>query len=340
MIERTLALTFAVVIFGTEAGAQGGAPGPSSGKRYLIARGPNEFVPPPDILILDDGSRIEAHFLAFYGERAVYFVEEGDRFWTRREVPRARVTLVERGQYLERDPLEPLSIRKSTKQPVPKREVLSGVFTGLQGRHTHWRIAFHSELNKLSDSAEDATELGRFHLRSTFEKTAGERFSHEVLATGNYHLYAPGTVRNEDWLLVLTDIVESDRNHAPEQSYSTRTLPYEALMVSFSPDQETFRLAWSTIGESAWAAITQVEFRRLPSAPRAWLPGGTTLPDGRVERAEHDRLLIRARGGPSGSGDGSARPPGGSRLGATRRLESRIGREGWGPPPSRWGTRA
>ncbi len=226
--------------------------------RSRVRRGLYEETPVPDVLVLEDGRRVEAYFLQAYGDRFVYYEKEGDRVWGRAAIPRSHVRTVLRGEYLERDPVAP-AIRIGAKQPVRKSDVLSGSFSGKQDRWTTWRFRFYSESHKPGTYTEDATEFGSFVLESWRERGP---YRGSTWSTGTYFLYAPRTVNNEDWVLVLEEISHVERDRTDHRSWLTGSVPNDTLIVKFSADGDRFGLLWSNLSSGTWSALPQVEFQR------------------------------------------------------------------------------
>lgn len=263
--------------------------GGETGKfRYRITRRASEEVEVPDVITLKDGRKLEAYFLNIYRDSFVFYVKETERSWLREVASRSDIAAVDFHQYLEKDPVAPKKIAAAVKQPVPKDDFLSGVFTGAQGRYTRWKATFQSEADKRVDSSEDATDYGTVELESVFHQRVGQSSrSHEVHRRGKYYLYAPGTVNNQEWVLVLSEVLESEADKAGlETSLFTTYIPDETLILYFSPERDSFRLQWSNLGAWTWSSITQVNFQRVSdegqppfkatSPPRA-LPKKTEL---------------------------------------------------------------
>lgn len=233
--------------------------------RYRIARAPYEHVETPDVITLRGGIRLEAYFLEIYGSWLVFYVKETADSWLKEEVPRSEVASIEFDSYLDRDPVEPREIRRAAKQPVPKQEILSGAFTATQGRYTSWKITFKSEVSKFEDFSEDATEYGSVHIESRFHQTiGGEPRAHDVKVDGKYYLYAPGTVNNKDWVLVLSEMVGRQVDRAPTVTMLAERVPDETLILDFSRGRESFTLQWSNLGAWTWTSIVGLHFRRMP----------------------------------------------------------------------------
>ncbi len=322
--------------------------------RSWISRAPSEEVQTPDVITLKGGVKREAYFLNVYGDRFVYYVKETARTWLREEVQRTEVESVDFSQYLDQDPVAPRKVERARKQPAVKNDVLSGVFRASQGRGTRWTASFQSELDKFLEYSEDATDYGTVELESSFVQqverdlppavlprgsTRGGRDScavwprktftrsHEVRAKGKYYLYAPGTVNNEDWVLVLSEVIQSEIDHGRDTSIFTTVIPDETFIVAFSPEKDTFRLAWSNVGGWTWSSLVGIAFERLADAPAwgedAWpFPRrGAAPPPAR--RPEARQVLVRGEGGTA-------------TLGTTGgwRVKSKL--EGWKRPVSRW----
>jgi hypothetical protein len=263
----------------------------------------------------------------------------GERVWRRQVVPPSEVKGVEFGRHLDRDPVGEPVVRRASKQPVVKEDVLAGVFHGQRGRFTHWRLTFQSDVDKMGSYSEDATEFGRFTAESTYSQPISdrnaERMAHTTSATGSYHLYRPNTIRNEDWVLVMTDVIQRETDYGRHRSLEQRTVLNEAFIVTFEDDSDhgrgaaSLRLEWANIGSSLWSALTQVRFRRprdLPSPPeqrktRSGLQGRSQpiladLPARSVRRERLSEVMPQAQ-----------RPA----------AKIRRWRTGWGRPASRFG---
>jgi hypothetical protein len=316
--------------------------GGETGKfRYRISRGPSEEVEVPDVITLKDGRKLEAYFLNIYGDSFVFYVKETERSWLREVVSRSDVAAVDFHQYLDEDPVAPKRIEAARKQPVAQDDFLSGVFAGAQGRHTRWKLTFQSEIDQVLDYTEDATDYGAVELESTFSQRAGNDVrSHEVHRSGKYYLFAPGTIHNQEWVLLLSEVVEREVDRrGQETSLFTTVIPDENFVLYFSPERDSFQLRWSNLGAWAWSSLTQVTFQRLPDEA----PLKESFPPTRreilppLDRGSERRSLPPPRTqmvdqAPGASARGLARaqkPAGDWRL---RRW--RV--EGWKPPRTYW----
>ena len=241
----------------------GGSPGRL---RYRVVRSPTEEVPTPSVLTLDNGTRLEAYFLETYGDWFVFYVKEGGTSWLKEELPRARVTSVNLDSYLPQDPIQPKRIEAAEKQPVPKDDILHGVFTAARGRRQpiDFRLSFTSETDKIGEFVEDATDFGVVEVESrTRDKTWNPERSHAVRGMGRYHLYAPGSVNNSDWVLVLSQVVQYEKDlQGRETVLTTSSILDETFIVRFDPEKESFRLEWSTVGEWTWGSLLGMTFTR------------------------------------------------------------------------------
>ena len=223
----------------------------------------------PDVIRLKDGSEIEAYFLNVYRDWYVFYIKETETSWLREEVPRSEIASVEEYQYLDEDPLAPRKIVAARKQPAAKEDRLSGVFTATQGRHIKWRITFESEIDLYAAWSEDATDYGRVIVESKSDaRSSATRLTHRAEARGRYYLYAPHTVNNEDWVLIIAGAIQKATQYGSEKTLSTNTVPDETFILYFSPEKDTFRLAWSNLGGWTWAALTRLSFRRVPDPRR------------------------------------------------------------------------
>ncbi len=244
--------------------------------RSRIYRGLDEERPFPDVLVLKNSRKIEAYFLQAYGNRFVFYVKESERSWVREEIPRSAVSSVLYEQYLERDPTEPRLIRVARKQPVRKRNVLAGRFSGVQDRYTTWQFTFHSETNKPLPYSEDATEYGTFVIESR-RSMPQSRYTNSTWSMGNYYLYAPHTVNNDAWALSLTGVAHAEKDRTDHVSWLSRSLPDEIFIVQFSEDDK-FRLQWSNLSSGAWTILPQVQFQRDRNRGRSRTPAQRSVP--------------------------------------------------------------
>ena len=128
--------------------------------------------------------------------------------------------------------------------------------------------------------------------------------------------------------MVCTDVVFGERDQSPQKSLATRALPYEAFMVKFFDESRTaFRLQWSTVGESAWAGVTQLTFRRplrrslQPTAPAA---------EPRRSLRRSRRLILADSGGSAAPIDFDLR----RRVIRARKNQNDLGSSG--KPTTRW----
>jgi hypothetical protein len=267
--------------------------GPTGRLRYRIARGPDELVETPDVVTLKDGTQHEAYWLRAFGNRLVFYVKETETSWLREEVSRGDVAEVRFGEYLDRDPLETKPIEPARKQPVPKSDLLNGVFAATLGRNGSIAASFASEIDKAIPYAEDATDHGAFELESRMSQGDFRgAWSHCVRATGKYFLYAPNTIRNREWVLTLTQVVHSELDRTWDTSVETNFVPDETFILRFAPGKDEFRLEWSNQGNWTWAALTQVTFHRvLGEGP----PGGRQGEWMRDDRGGRPRRIEPAR---------------------------------------------
>ena len=213
--------------------------------RSRIRRAPSEEVETPDVITLKGGVKREAYFLSVYGDRLVYYIKETSRSWLREEVQRSEVEAIDFEQYLPTDPVLPRKIERAEKQPSKKDDLLSGVFTARQGRRIEWMASFQSEIDKYLEYSEDATDYGSVELASKFIDSVdaelpdelipqgGRQYgkyntvttkreaylrTHAVKATGKYYLYAPGSIHNEDWVLVLAAVIQTEVDHSGRET--------------------------------------------------------------------------------------------------------------------------
>jgi hypothetical protein len=310
--------------------------------RYRIARAPYEFVETPDVVTLKDGTKLEAYFLQTYGDWFVFYVKETGQSWLKEEVPRALVARVDFDQYLERDPVEPRVIERAKKQPVPKDEILAGTFTARRGRFSTWRMTFRSEVDKQRPHSEDATEYGIFEVEShSDQSTATSRFEHKTRSSGKYFLYAPGTVNNKDWVLVLAEVVQSEVDKGKDIVVFTDTMADETMIIDFSDEADAFRLEWSNLGGWSWTSLVDLRFRREsePSDPkvryrsledRREVPGAAERPGNRRATpppwSESPRLVASGKESEGPSTTAARKPSVG--------YEWQVGR--WGKPVTYW----
>ena len=290
---------------------------PRGQSRYRVVRSANEAVEVPDVVTLKNGVKLEAYFLQVYGSWLVFYVKETDRSWLKEEVPRSEVTGIEFHQYLERDPVEPKVIERAKKQPVRKEDVLSGVFTAKEGSHSTWRLTFLSEIDAVRDFAEDSTDYGTVEFESRSLRKVGR--TSEVRGEASYFLYAPNTVNNKDWVLVLSEIVHTEVERGRTVTLSTSSLPDETFILRFGPDRKTFELEWSNLGNWTWGALVDKRFQKTEEEgdERPFRPTG-------MERAS----ILLAADERNASLEGR---------GAAVKSESRWGISGWKRPRSRLG---
>jgi hypothetical protein len=290
----------------------GGSPGRL---RYRVVRSPTEEVPAPDVLTLDDGTRLEAYFLETYGDWFVFYVKEGGTSWLKEELPRKRVTSVNLQSYLPQDPIQPKRIEAAEKQPVPKDDILHGVFTAARGRRQpiDFRLSFTSETDKIGEFVEDATDFGVVELESrTRDKSWDSERSHAVRGMGRYHLYAPGSVNNTDWVLVLSQMVQYERDRQGRETVlTTSSILDETFIVRFDPEKESFRLEWSTVGEWTWASLLGMTFTRRDDTELAPPPRTSPRsPKARPILVEGgDKVLARSEPPPTRWGIRDWKPP-------------------------------
>jgi hypothetical protein len=352
--------------------------------RSKIVRGPSEEVQPPDVLTLKGGQRVEAYFLNVYGDRLVYYVKETDRSWLREETLRSEVETIDFQQYLDKDPVAPRKVERARKQPARKLDLLSGVFRGQIGRDTYWTLSFQSELDKYLEFSEDATDYGTIEIETSYLQRVEEglppsllprgstqggkteyyrwprsRFarSHEVHAVGKYYLFAPGSIANDDWVLTVAGVIQSEVDHGRDTSLFTTEVPDETFMLYFNPEKSTFRLEWSNVGGWTWTSLVGPEFVRLPRArplieddlvlpPQETLPPRTPV---RFQRTDGKQEFARdaAQGLPEAkepSRSPSDRSPSdrdrGAGLGRTRTSSALVWKtDSWRQPQYRLGTR-
>ena len=246
-------------------GIEAGVPRLPDTYRSRVVRGWNEEVPRPDVLVLTDGTEIEAYFLQAYRQRVVYYEKESQRSWIRAELPRSRIALVRYGEYLDKDPAGPV-IRVARKQPTAKRNVLAGSFTGHQDDDTVWTMTFHSESHKPAARGEDAVEYGTFVLKSRRVQPDGS-YEGTSWSAGEYALFAPNSVRNNEWVLTVSEVAHNERDRTDHASFFTSSLPDDAFIVRFSPRRDSFRLLWSNLSSGAWTSLPQIEFRHTETTP-------------------------------------------------------------------------
>jgi len=304
--------------------------------RYRIARHSSEVVDVPDVITLKDGSKLEAYFLHVYRDWFVFYLKETETSWVREEIPRSEVKAVDAYQYLPEDPTSPRQIVAAAKQPVPKEAVLAGVFAA-ESRNSRWRLTFRSRIDRHAGWSEDATDYGEVTIESSFSQRAGGKLlSRRTEARAGYNLYRPGTVRNDEWVLVLFDIVqrESDQE-GREITLGTTLVSDETFILYFSPQEDAFRLAWSNLGGWTWASLTGIRFERAaedevePSvAPKRRAHPTPFLP--RAGAAQQILVRTEAERVPPTAAHSSARSP----LDSWKAPPSRI--QGWTVPEPRW----
>jgi hypothetical protein len=300
--------------------------------RYRIARGPAEEIEAPDVLTLRDGRRIEAHFLNVYGDRLVFYVKQEERTWLREELYRSEVASVAFDQYLPEDPLLPRSIEPAEKQPAPKDDFLAGVFEAAKGRSARFKLTFTSEIDKLFTYTEDATDYGTVEVETRSSSGTGDHArSHEVSGWGRYYLYAPGSINNEEWVLLLSEVVVREVDRGFDTVLFTNIVPDEAFILRLSPEKDSFKLEWSNLGSWHWSSLTNATFRRA-------------VRDGRAPRSDEPVRLRPRPGDPRGptleleptlvlaSSATGSRPAATPAAPGARRWRT----DGWKPPPRRW----
>jgi hypothetical protein len=296
--------------------------------RYRIVRGPAEEIEVPDVLTLKDGRKLEAYFLNVYGDWLVFYVKDDERSWLKEELPRTEVVSVDFDQYLPKDPLLPRSIGPSSKQPVPKDDFLGGVFEAAKGRNTRFKLTFTSEIDKLFNYTEDATDYGTVEVESQSASGSGkDARSHEVGGSGRYYLYAPGSINNSEWVLLLSEVVVREVDKGFDTTLFTNVVPDEAFICRFDPVKDAFRLEWSNLGSWTWSSLTDMTFRRTGvDRPPREEPVRQRTP-GRREFVEREPTLVLA--------SRAAPPP--ERKPVSEQPASRRWRtDDWKPPPRRW----
>ncbi len=255
-----------------------------------------EVQPNSDVLVLKDGRRVEVYFLRAYGDELVFFVKHDDVTFARERLRRSDVRTVLLGESLERDPLAPPQIRRARKQPVVKRNILAGAFTGRQDASTQWHIRFRSSINKQIAFSEDATEFGTVEIESV-HVSQDRRHKSSTWSMGRYHLYAPGSVNNEDWVLTLSSMTHSQRDAGRHTNWSTGRLADDTLIVTFADTADSFRLEWSNLSSGTWTSLPQITFRRMRA--RGHSPGGPHR--GEPTRVPLQKTLVRLREVPQGN---------------------------------------
>jgi hypothetical protein len=303
-------------------GAGGQAPGGApAGTRYRMVQAPPGETETPDIIILRDGRRITAHFLQTQGSSFVYYAKEGQS-WVKEEVARSRVATIQvAGGPEPPAPGTPPAIEPAAKQPTPRDDLLSGVFAAAKGRSARFKLAFTSEIDKLIDEVEDATDFGVVEIETSVASGAGrDARSHEVSGSGRYALYAPGRVNNRDWVLVLTEVVLREVDRGLDTSLFTSVAPDEIFILRFGAGKDSFQLEWSNVGNHTWGTLTSMTFRRAADAreePRC----PERRPDVTPARSFEPTVVLARRT------EAQATP-------AAPASRSRI--EGWKPPTRRW----
>jgi hypothetical protein len=150
--------------------------------------------------------------------------------------------------------------------------------------------------------------------------------AHESRAEGRYHLYAPGSVNNDEWVLALSNILVSETDHGRDTSISAGVVSDETLILYFSPERGSFRLAWSNVGSWTWASIVGITFERVEEAePR---PLERYSPPARPG-------VIEPRSAPRPAP--VQRPRESERILAANEPVRKWGIRGWGAPKTRWG---
>src|SRR4030095_15855210 len=127
-----------------------------------------------------------------------------------------------------------------------KDDILHGDFTATRGRRQpiDFRITFTSETDKVGEFVEDATDSGVLEIQSrTRDKSWTPERSHAVRGMRRYHLYAPGSVNNSDWVLVLSQMVQYEKDQeGRETTLTTSSILDETFIVRFDTEKDSFWL--------------------------------------------------------------------------------------------------
>jgi hypothetical protein len=296
--------------------------------RYRVVRGPAEEIEAPDVLTLKDGRKVEAYFLNVYGDWLVFYVKDDERSWLKEELPRSEVAAVDFDQYLPKDPLLPASIEAAAKQPVPKDDFLTGAFEAAKGRSARFQLKFTSEIDKLFNYTEDATDYGTVEVESRSASGWGkDARSHEVSGWGRYYLYAPGSINNKEWVLLLSEVVVREVDRGFDTVLFTNVVPDEAFICKLNPEKDSFQLEWSNLGSWTWSALTGMTFRRVEAerAPGRGEPVRSRPPARRPVVEPEPTLVLASR---------AAAAPAPQLAEAEAHRRWRI--DGWKAPARRW----
>ncbi len=226
----------------------------------------------PDLLFYKDGRIIEAWDLTVKRQAVDYtYYGADDKRFERRDT-KHRILAIQFGRTLQdylkeqnqaEKPATPV-VAPAKKQPVKKKEVLAGTYFAKQGRFTKWTATFTSQIHKYYTSAKNATEYGTFLIKSHMFQPTAEDKTHEseVIAKGQYFLYAPGVFGNKNWVLNLTKVSYTENDISPRASVYTERLRDEVFIVNLSKDGNVFNLEWANQEGWQWVSPTQQTFYR------------------------------------------------------------------------------
>ena len=286
----------------------------------ILTDKPRAFTSPPDLLHLKGSGKIvvEAWSLSIDGDVLRYRVLDRNGRWYKESRSKSEVASISIGRHYEdykaqeeakNTPPEPVRVSRAEKKPVKKQEILAGTFRANQGRYTKWTLTFSSEVNKYYDHADGATEYGLFHIYSHHRKPDQKSGYHEnkVTAKGQYFLYAPGVVGNDEWVLNLTRATYSENDISPRNTSFSDRLQDEVLIVKFTRDGRTLELDWANQSGWQWASPVQQTYRRVGAPPPAF---ATAWKDS--EKSESEISLLPPnfrRGARVNSSEGLTRAP-------------------------------
>lgn len=256
----------------------------------------------PDLLFYKDGRIFEVFDLTIQRQSVRYtYYDENEQPFTRDD-HKHRILAIQfsrtlkdylADQNLPEEPATP-AVAPAEKQPVKKEEVLAGTYFARQGRFTRWTATFTSQLHKYYEHARNATEYGTFVIKShMLQPVPGEeRHENEVLAKGQYFLYAPGVFGNENWVLNLTRVAYTEHDISPRRSIYTERLRDEIFILNLSRDRNVFSLEWANQEGWQWTSPTQQTFYRARSQ-KVGRGGSARIDDGHPFRSLKRALGLR-----------------------------------------------
>ena len=252
----------------------------SSGRIRVLVDRPAAVRSPPDLLHLKGNAKVvvEAWSLSIDEDVLRYRVLDSNGRWYKESRSKGEVASISIGRHYhdykaEQETLntrpEPVRISRAKKRPVKKQEVLSGTFVANQARYTKWTLTFACEINKYYEHADGATEYGLFRIHSHHRKPDQSRGYHEneVTVKGQYFLYAPGVVGNDDWVLNLTRATYCENDISPRKACFSDRLQDEVLIVKLSRNGRTLKLDWANQSGWQWASPIQQTYSRVGVSP-------------------------------------------------------------------------